>query len=93
MNKDNLKGEFEKIVHKLVADRIKEHIVDFTVLWINKNNPEVDRASMSVVLETVRIAVDDAYYKNIDDILGKLDPHLDKFVDAANPLAHTEENA
>lgn len=93
MNKETLKGEFEKLVHRLVTDRIKEQIIDFTVLWINKKNPEVDRQSMSTVLEVIRIAIDDAFYKNVDDVLNQIDPHLDKFVDEANPLARTEESA
>lgn len=89
MTKNQLKTEIEKTFHKLVADEIKEQVVDFTVLYVQKNRMEVDRASMSQVLEIVRLAIDDSYYKNIDKCLNALEPTLEEFVSDTNPLAHT----
>ncbi len=89
MNKDQLKVEIEKTFHKLITDEIKEQVVDFTVLWVQKNKLDVDRNTLFQVLEVVRSAMDDSYYKSVDRCMDSLDPKIQEFVDDTNPLAHT----
>lgn len=90
MNKDQLRTEIEKTFQRLITDQIKEQVVDFSVLWVQRNKLAVDRDSMAKVLDVVRIAIDDAYYKNIDVAMNMLEPKLQEFVDDANPLAPTK---
>jgi len=90
MNKDQLRTEIEKTFQRLITDQIKEQVVDFSVLWVQRNKLAVDRDSMAKVLDVVRIAIDDAYYKNIDVAMNLLDSKLQEFVDDANPLAPTK---
>lgn len=89
MNKNQLKTEIEKTFHKLIAEEIKEQVVDFTVLYVQKNRMDIDRASLSQVLEVVRLAIEDAYYKNVDHCMNTLDTKIEEFVSDTNPLAHT----
>lgn len=88
MNISQLRTHIEKTFHRLLADEIKEHIVDFTILYIRKNKIAVDSDSLSKILEVVRVAVDDGYYKYVDTALDKLQPKLEEFVADANPLQH-----
>lgn len=88
MNISQLRTHIEKTFHRLLADEIKEHIVDFTILYIRKNKLAVDSESLSKILEVVRLAVDDGYFKYVDMALDKLQPQLEEFVADANPLQH-----
>lgn len=89
MNKDQLKVEIEKTFHKLITDEIKEQVIDFTVLWVQKNKLDVDRNTLFQVLEVVRSAMDDSYYNSVDRCMNSLDSKIQEFVDDTNPLAHT----
>jgi ribosome-associated translation inhibitor RaiA len=89
-NKDQLKTEIEKTFHRLVTDEIKEQVVDFTVMWFNKKKIDIDRNTLFQVLEVVRSAIDDSYYKSIDRCIDSLDKSLQEFVDDTNPLALTK---
>ena len=89
MDKTTIKSKIERAIYKLVADEIKEHVVDFTVLYIRRNNMDVDRDSMAKVLEVIRVAIDDAYFKNVDSTMQSLDADLEEFVVDANPLEPT----
>lgn len=90
MTKDQLRTEIEKTFHKLITDEIKEQAIDFTVMWVNKNKLDVDRNTLFQVLEIVRSALDDAYYKSIDRCMASLEPKIQEFVDDTNPLAPTK---
>lgn len=90
MDKQTLKAKIEKTFHKLVVNQIKEQIIDFTVLYVRRNNMDVDRESMTKILEVIRVAVDDAFYKSIDSTMNTIDGDLQTFMDEANPLAPTK---
>jgi len=76
--KMKLETEVEKQTHKLVM-QIKEHVRDFTFLYVRRNNVDVDRESMSRVLDVVDLAVQDGYHKNIDKFGHALDKTLSDF--------------
>lgn len=90
MTKDQLRTEIEKTFHKLITDEIKEQVIDFTVMWVNKNKLDVDRNTLFQVLEVVRSAMDDSYYKSVDRCMNALDSKIQEFVDDTNPLAPTK---
>ena len=89
MNKAMLKSKMEKALFRLVTDEIKEHVVDFTVLYVRRNNLNVDRDSMAKVLDVIRLAIDDAFFKNVDSTMNALDADLEEFIKEVNPLELT----
>jgi len=73
-----LETNIERQIHGLVSD-IREHVVDFTILKIRKQHPNLDREQLTVVLEVVKQAIDDGFLTRIDRFMKKLDKSLDEF--------------
>ena len=89
MDKDKLKNEIEREFNQMVNTDIKEDLVDFIVLYVRKNKLPVDRESMSIVLEVMRNAFGDVYFKHVDHMLDRLDGKINDFVDNIDPLRPT----
>lgn len=87
--KIKLKTVLEKNIQRLVSQHIREHIVDFTVLYVRKNGLKIDSAVLDQIIKVVQQGIDDSYYKNIDGILNKMDKDIEKFIQTTNPLATT----
>lgn len=85
-----LLSHVERTFHKFITDTIKEHVVDFTVLYVQRNAPDVDRASMAKVLDIMRLAIDDGYFKYVDSVLDSVESKVEEVADAADPLDGTE---
>lgn len=84
---NKLREKIERSFHNLLTNEVKEHLVDFVVLYVQRNKMPVDRDAMTQILEVVRIAIDDAFHQNIDRCMDGLAPALEEFVSDANPLA------
>lgn len=77
--RDQINLAVERALHKHIQ-RIKEATVDFTQLYIRKNNIVVDRPSMAAVLDIVGKGIDsesmnklDLFMKDISDSLAEFD--------------------
>lgn len=79
MNKrDKLNMEVERVVHKHVQ-RVKEAVIDFTHLYIRRNNIEVDRPSLARVLDIVSQGIDSEHMNKLDAFMNDLDKSLAEF--------------
>lgn len=88
--KQKLKTDIERSVQHMVNERIKNHIQDFTVLYVRRNKIEVDGESMVKILDAVAVALDDGYFKFVDEFSDRIKTSLDKFEEASgDPLAIT----
>jgi len=85
-----LETAIEKEVFNLLR-AVKEHTRDFTVLKIRRQYGEVDRETMTLVLDVVDQAIMDGFHTNIDKVMKNLDKPLSKFADEENPLPPTDE--
>lgn len=76
--KEKLTTEIEKTLHKHMTS-VKEGSVDFVVLYIRRNNIDVDRDSLAKILDIFRIALDNEHLNKIDKFLLDLDKTLTEF--------------
>lgn len=76
MESTKLKTAIEKEIHSFVS-AIKEHTTDYSVLYVRKHMPHIDREQLSQLLELFTKAVDDAYFTKIDYFMNKLDSSLE----------------
>lgn len=82
-----LETAIEKQMYDLVRS-VREYSRDFTILYIRKNKIEVDRDSLSKVLDVVDMAVADGFQKNIDKVMRKLDSDITELTEP-DPLVST----
>jgi hypothetical protein len=68
-----------------LVNLIKEHVQDFTILYVRRNGIELDRDSMSKTLEIVRKGVEDAFLANIDRYKANIDGVLTEYTEQENP--------
>ena len=88
--KQELTDAIDKSFQRLLTQDIKEQVIDFTVLWIRRNKLDVDRDSLTKILDVFRIAIDDAYHKNVGRVMQNLEEPMNKALRQTNPLEATE---
>lgn len=71
------------------ADMIKEHAFDFTMLYLNRNNIDIDRNVAARLLEIVKTAIEDGKTSKIDFVKKRVDKHLDEWTEQENPTQPT----
>lgn len=76
--KEKLTTEIEKTLHKHI-NTVKESSTDFVVLYIRRNNINVDRDSLAKILDIFRLAVDNEHMNHVDRFLKELDSNLTAF--------------
>lgn len=80
----------EKKIYELNNHRIKEQVVDFTVLYLRRNNIRHTEEDLNNILEVFKMAMEDSFLKNVDSFIGSVDKDLDKMVEAIDPLNSTD---
>ena len=78
--RDKLNMAVEKTVHRHVQ-RVKEAMIDFTQLYVRRNNINVDRPSMGAVLDIVGKGIDSEHMNKLDVFMKELDAALAEFSD------------
>jgi hypothetical protein len=89
-NRAKLETAIEREVFKFVRE-IKEHVFDHTMLYVRRNNLDIDGQVLRVVLDIVDKAVLDGYQREVDRFMSNLDKSLSQFSDEENPLPSTDE--
>lgn len=93
MDKIKIETMLEKEMFKY-ADLIKEHIQDFTMLYISRNNLDIDKEVAKRVLSIVRIAFDDGKMAKIDSVKPKIQQVIAEWESEmleANPTSFTQQ--
>lgn len=80
MDTIKLKTQIEKEMHGFV-NNIKEHLVDYTVLYVRKNMPHIDREQLTQILEVVRNGIEDSYFTQIDTFMNKMNVTIEENVE------------
>lgn len=78
MNRTKFDTAIEKEVHRLIRD-IREHMYDFTHLYVRRNGIELDRPTMEKVLEIVKLAIDDGELSKIGMFHERMKNVVDEF--------------
>jgi hypothetical protein len=76
--RDKLNVAVERTCHNHVK-RVKEAVTDFTQLYIRRNNIEVDRPSLAVILEIVNQGIESEHMNKLDLFMKELDKSLSEF--------------
>lgn len=76
--RDQINLVVERALHRHIQ-RIKEATVDFTQLYIRKNNIVVDRPSMAAVLDIVSKGIDSESMNKLDIFMKELNESLSEF--------------
>lgn len=80
----------ERKVHDLTNNKMKEQVIDFTVLYLRRNNIRHTPEDLNNILEVFRMAMDDSFHKNVDNFLGSVDKDVDTLVETVDPLDSTD---
>ena len=78
--KAKLTTEIEKKIHNHIQ-MVKESTVDFTHLYLRRNNMSVDGEVLSRVLEVVRLGIESEHMNHIDRLLKELDKSINEVVE------------
>jgi hypothetical protein len=76
-----LKTQIEKELHGFV-NNIKEHMVDYTVLYVRRNMPHIDRDQLTQILDVVRNGIEDSYFTQIDHFMTKMNVTIEESVES-----------
>lgn len=85
MDRKRLETTIEKNMHGLVEE-VKESTVDFTVLTVRKKYPAIDRDHLAIILDVVRMGIDNGFMTSIDRYMTRLDKDLTELTDSTVPL-------
>lgn len=78
MDNSKLRMAIERELHTFV-ENIKEHAIDFTVLYVRRNlKDQINTDQMATVLEVVRQAIDDGFMNTVDTFLGRIDARINE---------------
>jgi hypothetical protein len=78
--KDKLNTCVERVVHQHIQ-RITEASIDFTQLFVRRNNIELDRPTMAKVLDIMSQGLASEHISKLDMFMKDLDAALNEFVD------------
>jgi hemerythrin-like domain-containing protein len=90
MNNSKIKTLIEKELHGFI-ENIKEHLIDYTVLYVRRHKPHIDREQLTEILEIVRGGIDDSYFSQIDKFINKMNVTLDSATES-EPTEKTKKS-
>lgn len=77
--KNMIRTEIEKNLHKMVCVQVKDHIRDFVMLVARKNQVPVEKAALEHLIRTTEIAIDDAFKRNVDPLVDAIVKETEKY--------------
>jgi len=87
--KQKLRQAIERKVFEFNDRKVKEQVIDFTVLYLRRNNIPHDSEQLAKIFDVFRMGVDDAYFKNIDILMNQIDSDINTFAETVDPLDST----
>ena len=78
--KDKLNTQIEKTVHRHM-DRVTEGAIDFTFLFIRRNNVDIDRDSLNTAVNIFREAMASEHLGKLDIFMKELDKSINSFIE------------
>lgn len=87
MDRTKLDSVIEKDVHKLIFE-IKEHVYDFTHLYLRRNKIEIDQQVVETILKVVQLAIQEGELSKIGSFHERIKKTLDEYTGEENPNEH-----
>lgn len=87
MDRIKLETAIERETYRLV-EQIREHMYDHTMIYLQRNQVDVDRDAADRVLQIAKNAVDDGLLSKLDFFKSNIDKVLTEFAEVDNPLEH-----
>lgn len=85
MERAKLETAIERETYRLV-EQIREHMYDHTMIYLQRNQVDVDRDTADRVLQIAKNAVDDGLLSKLDFFKGNIDKVLTEYTEVENPL-------
>jgi hypothetical protein len=85
MDRVKLETAIERETYRLV-EQIREHMYDHTMIYLQRNQLDVDRDVADRVLQVAKNAVDDGLLSKLDFFKANIDKVLTEFTEVENPL-------
>lgn len=86
MDRNRFETLLEREVYKFVS-LIKEHMFDYTMIYLNRNNIDMDRQQAEMVLKIAQAAIEDGFLSKLDFFKKDMEQVLTEWTDEKNPLA------
>jgi len=83
----HLETAIERETYRLV-EQIREHMYDHTMIYLQRNQVDVDREVADRILQIAKNAVDDGLLSKLDFYKANIDKALTEFTETENPLEH-----
>jgi len=81
-----LETAIEREVYKFVS-QLKEHMYDYTMIYLNRTQSDIDRVVADRILQVAKNAVEDGFMTKVDFFKKAIDEPLDHFTETdSNPL-------
>lgn len=77
--KNLIRTEIEKNLHSLVCVQVKDHIRDFVMLTVRRNQVPVEKFAVEHLIKTTELAIDDAFKRNVDALLDSIVESTEKY--------------
>jgi FlaG/FlaF family flagellin (archaellin) len=91
MDRLKLETAIERETYRLV-EQIREHMYDHTMIYLQRNQVDVDRDQADRVLQIAKNAVDDGLLSKLDFFKANIDRALTEYTDTENPLEHGKQS-
>lgn len=84
-----LETAIEREVYKFVS-MLKEHMSDYTMIYLNRQQINMDREVASRLLEIAKGAIEDGMMSKMDFFKKGIDGALNEYTETQNPLPRGE---
>lgn len=84
-DRSKLETAIERETYRFV-EQIKEHMYDYTMLYLNRNQVDIDRQVADRLLNIAKSAVEDGLLSKMDFYKKGIEKALTEFTEAENPL-------
>lgn len=84
-DRTKLETAIERETYRFV-EVIKEHMYDYTMIYLNRNQVDIDRQVADRLLQIAKAAVEDGLLSKMDFYKKGIDAALTEFTEAENPL-------
>jgi FlaG/FlaF family flagellin (archaellin) len=84
-DRQKLETAIEREAYRLV-EQIREHMYDHTMIYLNRNQVDIDRTVADQILTIAKNGVTDGLLSKLDFFKEKIDKVLTEYTETENPL-------
>jgi FlaG/FlaF family flagellin (archaellin) len=85
MDRAKLETAIERETYRLV-EQVREHMYDHTMIYLQRNQVDIDRDVADRILQIAKNAIDDGLLSKLDFFKANIDKVLTEYTEVENPL-------